>query len=184
MTQSIQSLSWRYNRVWLYFVFERKRYLNTWACIMLLRFEVLTAMTMMITVLWNVMPCSLPEVYQCFRRSCSSHQQGQQNVPRWKMQQVLLKCCHIYSRLQGVTFQKTVTSISCKGHQNRNIIHYWHLCHPCILWDQRRRVGEVGCHYISISYKNRTCKCNSLSLTHTHTHTQNSCQFYSWIPLL
>jgi hypothetical protein len=37
------------------------------------RFEVLTEVTVKITVLWNLMPCSLVERYQSFGRTCYFH---------------------------------------------------------------------------------------------------------------
>jgi hypothetical protein len=39
-------------------------------------FEVLTAVSMKFAVFWVVAPCSLVEVYQCFRGPCCLHHQG------------------------------------------------------------------------------------------------------------
>jgi hypothetical protein len=39
-------------------------------------FGVLTAVTMKITVFWDVTPCSLVERYQCFGRTCCFHLKG------------------------------------------------------------------------------------------------------------
>jgi hypothetical protein len=40
-----------------------------------MRFQVLTAMSMKVTVFWDVAPCSLVEVYQHFRGACCLHHQ-------------------------------------------------------------------------------------------------------------
>jgi hypothetical protein len=42
----------------------------------LLGLEVLTAVSMKMAVFWVVAPCSLVEVYQCFRCPCCLHRQG------------------------------------------------------------------------------------------------------------
>jgi hypothetical protein len=39
-------------------------------------FEVLTAVSTKMAVFWVVAPCSLVEVYQCFRGPCCLHHQG------------------------------------------------------------------------------------------------------------
>jgi hypothetical protein len=38
--------------------------------------QVLTAASMKMAVLWVVAPCSLVEVYRCFRSTCRLHHQG------------------------------------------------------------------------------------------------------------
>lgn len=46
-------------------------------CILkLLRSEVLTAVNVKVTVMWDVTLCSLLAAFQCFRRSCSQQLQG------------------------------------------------------------------------------------------------------------
>jgi hypothetical protein len=44
--------------------------------IVLVGFEVLTAVSLKIAVFWVVAPCSLVEVYQRFRGPCCLHHQG------------------------------------------------------------------------------------------------------------
>jgi hypothetical protein len=43
---------------------------------MFVRFQVLTAASMKVTVFWDVTPCSLVEVYRRFRGACCLHHQG------------------------------------------------------------------------------------------------------------
>jgi hypothetical protein len=45
----------------------------------LVGFEVLTAVSTKMAVLWVVAPCSLVEVYQRFRGPCCLHQQGDES---------------------------------------------------------------------------------------------------------
>jgi hypothetical protein len=40
------------------------------------RFQVFTAASMKMAVFWIVVPCSLVEVYQCFRGACYFHHHG------------------------------------------------------------------------------------------------------------
>jgi hypothetical protein len=40
------------------------------------RFQVLTAASMKMTVFWDIAPCSLVEVYRRFRGACCLHHQG------------------------------------------------------------------------------------------------------------
>jgi hypothetical protein len=41
-----------------------------------MEFQVLTVVSMKITVFWDVAPCSLVEVYRYFRGACCLHHQG------------------------------------------------------------------------------------------------------------
>jgi hypothetical protein len=46
----------------------------------LMRFHVLTAVSMKMAVFWVVAPCSLVEVYRRFRGSCCLHHQGDEII--------------------------------------------------------------------------------------------------------
>jgi hypothetical protein len=46
-----------------------------------MRFEVLTAARMKMTVFWDVAPCSLIEVYRRFRGACCLHHQVDESSP-------------------------------------------------------------------------------------------------------
>jgi len=68
------------------------------------RFEVLTVVNVKNAVLWGVMLCSLLEGHQCFGGTCCFHlrvqDEGRQQAP--------VKCWYLYTRLHGITSQKTV----------------------------------------------------------------------------
>jgi len=87
------------------------------------------------------------------------------------VQQVLLKCCYISNRLQGVTLQKTVTFISCMVHQKENIFHHWQLCHLCNLCETKEVGGGVDSVVsISLCFIQTLTFMSSYSPSHTHTH--------------
>jgi hypothetical protein len=44
------------------------------------RLDVLMAAGMQVAVFWVVAPCSLVEVYQCFRDACCLHRQSSEHV--------------------------------------------------------------------------------------------------------
>jgi hypothetical protein len=49
--------------------------------VILVRFQVFTVVSMKMTVFWDVVPCSLVEVYQCFRGAYYLHQGDETNCP-------------------------------------------------------------------------------------------------------
>jgi hypothetical protein len=52
------------------------KHINMSTNVKYVRFEVLMVATMQMAVFWVVAPCSLVEVYQCFRGACCLHHQG------------------------------------------------------------------------------------------------------------
>jgi hypothetical protein len=96
------------------------------------RFQVLTVASMKMTAFWDIVPCSLIEVYRSFGREYCFHHQGDDDPskipsdptdsytsswffsrtayssPRWLRQYAPLKRRSISTKLQGATSQKNV----------------------------------------------------------------------------
>jgi hypothetical protein len=49
-----------------------------WAKLNLVAFDVLIAVSMKMAVFWVAAPCSVVEIYCCFRGACCLHHQGDQ----------------------------------------------------------------------------------------------------------
>jgi hypothetical protein len=77
----------------------------------IVRFDVLTAVSMKMAVFWVLAPWSLAEVYQHFRGPCCIHHQDDEDSfhssPWWRRQQWPLKRWQNSTRLHGATTQKT-----------------------------------------------------------------------------
>jgi hypothetical protein len=74
------------------------------------RFEVFTAASMKLSVVWDIAPCSLVGVDWRFRGVYCLHYQGDQHYHLWK-QWVRLKRRSVSPRLYGATSQKSVVLI-------------------------------------------------------------------------
>jgi hypothetical protein len=68
-----------------------------------MRFQVLTAASMMMTAFWDIAPCNLFEVYWHFKRAYCLHQQGDYRGPMyvWNLQSTSTSWCYI---LEGCNF--------------------------------------------------------------------------------
>jgi hypothetical protein len=113
----LKSLHWTSQRLLLVFI-NQKGTLNT--CIMvqaclyhsqvwnskyIVRFEVLTAASMKMTVFWYIAPCSLVEIDRRFRGAYCLHNQGsaptRRNIPEG---------CHVHTRCRENLKSHSVTS--------------------------------------------------------------------------
>jgi hypothetical protein len=84
-------------------------------------YEVLTAVSTKMAVLWVVATCSLVEVYQRFRGPCCLHHQGYDSSSWWWRQQGPLKRWESSTRLRGATTQKTaIYPLKLSGFRRRS----------------------------------------------------------------
>lgn len=107
-----------------------------------------------------------------FWRNLQLSSTGYKNLPRWWVQQVLLKCCHISNTLQGVTFQKTV--VWCI--KRKFFFIFGSLAIYIFYARPKKWVGaEFHCLYITKFYKNINIHVKfspSPSHPHSYTYTQ------------
>jgi hypothetical protein len=76
-----------------------------------MRFRAFLAMTVKISVFWDVTLCSLEGKYKHFRRSSCLHLQDTRICTEGRGQQVPPKCWYLSTRLRSVTSQKMVSFI-------------------------------------------------------------------------